>query len=126
MTRRIDPLARRALAALFSLVMVQSAIAAESELKPAFGNTIVSTHPDGRQAKLWLNRDRTYAAQGRKGQASSGVWKVKGKKLCLSQRKPISLPLSYCKAVPPVALGGQWSDIAVTGERVKNRLVRGK
>ena len=26
----------------------------------AFGSTIVSTYPDGRQAELWLKRDGTY------------------------------------------------------------------
>lgn len=97
-----------------------------ANLEPAFGNTIVSIHPDGRRAKLWLNRDKTYSAQGRKGQRSGGVWKLKGAKLCLSQRKPIALPLHYCKALPHVRVGATWSDIAVTGERVQNKLVAGR
>ena len=92
-------------------------------LAPAFGNTIVSVHPDGRRARLWLNRDGTYSAQGRKGQRSGGVWRLKGVKVCLSQRRPIALPLHHCKALPHVRVGAAWSDIAVNGERVQNRLL---
>ena len=95
-------------------------------LEPAFGNTIVSIHPDGRRAKLWLNRDNSYSAQGRRGQKSAGVWRLKGGKLCLTQRKPIPLPFHYCKVLPKVRVGGHWSDIAVTGERVQNRLAAGR
>ncbi|MGZ9099559.1 MAG: hypothetical protein ACXW3O_07645, partial [Brevundimonas sp.] len=55
-----------------------SALAQASSLEPAFGNTIVSTHPDGRQARLWLSADHTFRAQGRRGNRSSGVWRVRG------------------------------------------------
>ncbi|MBU1803983.1 MAG: hypothetical protein KKC02_02800 [Gammaproteobacteria bacterium] len=87
-----------------------------SPLKAAFGAAIVSTHPDGRTAKLWLKADGTYAAEGRKGQKSGGVWAVKKGKLCLSQKRPYPGPFSFCKDIPPVKAGAVWSDKAFNGE----------
>jgi hypothetical protein len=98
---------------------------AAADLAPAFGNAIVSTHPDGRQARLWLNRDATYAAQGRRGERSGGVWTLKGDKLCLRQRRPIPIPFPYCKAFPRVHVGSVWSDTAFNGDKVTNRLAAG-
>jgi hypothetical protein len=66
----------------------------KSDLAPAFKNTVISTYPDGRQAKLWLAPDGTYKAQGRKGDASTGVWKIKGDQMCMKQKSPKTLPLS--------------------------------
>lgn len=95
-------------------------------LEPAFGNTIVSTHPDGRQAKLWLNADHTFQAQGRAGNRSSGVWRVRGRRLCLTQRQPVSIPFSYCHTYPRVTLGARWRDRAVNGDAVVNAVVAGR
>ena len=97
-----------------------------SGLEPAFGNTIVSTHPDGRQARLWLNADHSFQAQGRAGNRSEGVWRVRGGRLCLTQRRPISIPFSYCHAYPRVSLGARWNDTAVNGDHVVNQVVRGR
>ena len=94
-------------------------------LRPALDATIVSTHPDGRKARLWLRPDGRYSAEGRTGQRSGGVWAVKGEKLCLRQRRPVAMPFSYCKVVPSVALGTPWRDKAVTGETVTNEVVPG-
>ncbi len=95
-------------------------------LEPALGNMIVSTHPDGRKAKLWLSRDGSYTAEGRAGQRSGGIWKVKGDKLCLTQRRPIGIPIPNCKPVPKVAIGKPWRDVAVNGEPVTNEVVRAR
>lgn len=113
-------------ASILVLAALPVRAADRASLEPAFGNTIVSIHPDGRRAKLWLNRDNSYSAQGRRGQRSAGVWRLKGGKVCLTQRKPIALPFHYCKVLPKVSVGGHWSDIAVTGERVQNKLVAGR
>ncbi|HVY33189.1 MAG TPA: hypothetical protein VG960_02090 [Caulobacteraceae bacterium] len=96
-----------------------------SSLEAAFGNTIVSTHPDGRKARLWLRRDGGYDAQGRAGERSGGVWTVKGEKLCLTQRRPWPIPFSYCKPIPPVAVGKPWRDKAVNGDPVTNEVLPG-
>ena len=100
--------------------------AAAPDLSPAFGNTIVSTHPDGRKARLFIHADHTYAAQSRAGSRSGGTWTIKGQKLCLSQKQPHPGLFTFCKTVPPVALGHPWSDTAVTGERVTNEVVKGE
>ena len=112
-------------AALSLGLAAASAQAQETSLAPAFGNTIVSTHPDGRQARLWLSADHTFRAQGRGGNRSSGVWRVRGNRLCLTQRRPISIPFSYCHAFPHVTVGQDWNDTASNGDHVVNRIVRG-
>ncbi|MBX7247893.1 MAG: hypothetical protein K1X35_02460 [Caulobacteraceae bacterium] len=103
------------------LAATSAAAVTEADLAPAFGNTIVSTHPDGRKARLWLNADHTFTAQGRKGNRERGTWAIRGGKLCLKQ----SL-LSYCKAFPKVRVGATWRDRAVNGEMVTNALVAGR
>src|ERR1044072_8456989 len=114
---------KRATALAFTLALLATPAAAitEADLALAFGNTIVSTHPDGRKAKLWLNADHTFTAQGRKGNRERGTWSVRGGKLCLKQGL-----LSYCKAFPKVRVGATWLDKAVNGEMVTNALVVGR
>lgn len=96
-----------------------------SKVKVAFGNTIVSTYPDGRQAQLWLRPDGSYAAEGRRGDRSAGQWKIKGDKVCLKQSKPHAFPFSYCAALPPGGVGASWNGKAVTGEAIRIKLVKG-
>ncbi len=102
-----------------------SANDAMTRLAPALGNTIVSTHPDGRKARLRLAADGTYAAESRAGARSSGTWRLKGETLCLHQSRPLPIPFSYCKAVPAEQVGTPWRDTAVNGEPVTNEIVRG-
>lgn len=111
-------------AALGLILLLAAGPAGEAALAPAFGAAIVSTHPDGRKARLWLKADHTWRAEGRKGNRSSGVWKVKGGKLCLSQKKPFAGPFSYCKAIPRIEAGKPWKDTAFNGEPVVNEIVR--
>ena len=99
-------------------------IGAMARLAPALGNVIVSTHPDGRQARLWLRRDGSWAAQGRAGNRSAGTWKIRGEKLCLKQRTPVQIPIAYCKPVPAEGVDKQWRDVAVNGDQVTNEIVR--
>jgi len=101
----------------------------DSRLEMAFGSTIVSTYPDGRQAELWLKRDGTYEAEGRRHDRTSGTWAIKGdkegRKLCLKQHKPIPAPFSYCPEVPQGGLDRPWTGKAFTGEKISIRLVSG-
>ena len=94
-----------------------------SPVSAAFGNTIVSTYPDGRMARLWLEPDGGYAAMGRRGDRSAGHWKLKGDKLCLKQSRPIAVWFSYCTPLPS---GRTWTAKAVTGEPIVVRLVEGR
>ena len=80
-----------ALLGLSIALAASGALAAPSALEKSFGNTIVSTYPDGRQAELWLQRGGTYAAEGRRHDRSSGHWKVKDGKLCLGRWQAVML-----------------------------------
>jgi hypothetical protein len=112
---------------LLSAALVGCACAASAEaaspLDAAFGNTIVSTYPDGRKAELYLDRDGTYKATGRRGDASSGAWSVKGDKVCLKQQHPFGAPFSFCTPLPS---GSTWTAKAVTGESIQVTIVPGR
>lgn len=125
-----------ALLAGLSLIALASAASAASdpkavafdpkaELEKAFGNTIVSTYPDGRTAQLWLKADGTYTGRGRHGDPSSGRWKVNGRKLCLRQSTPVPAPFHFCSPIPTDGMGRSWTAKAVTGEQISVSLVRG-
>lgn len=104
------------------LALATSVAAEAASLTQAFGNTVVSTYPDGRTALLWLKADGTYTAKGRHRTASSGTWTVKGEKMCLRQKKPIWAPFAFCTAVPSAT---SWTAKAVTGEPITVRIVPG-
>jgi hypothetical protein len=109
--------------AISGLVGPADARAPASPVATAFGNTVVSTYPDGRTAELWLRPGGSYTAKGRRGDASSGHWKIKGQRICLTQARPFPAPFSYCTALPQ---SGTWSARAVTGERIRVRIVPGR
>jgi hypothetical protein len=106
------------------MVLVLALLLAAPDLSAAIGATIVSTHPDGRQARLMLKADHSYSAVGRKGQRSGGTWALKDGRLCLSQKTPYPGPFRLCKAIPNVKVGESWRDKAFNGEPVVNRIVR--
>lgn len=112
-------------AALASPVIAQSPAAPPPGMEAAFTGTVVSTYPDGRTAKLWLNADGTYRGQGRRGKPSSGRWTIKGERICLKQSRPIAAPMSFCTALPRTG-AVSWTGKAVTGETVRYQLVPGR
>ena len=113
--------------AIAAVACCAAAPAPTATLREAFSNTIVSTYPDGRTAKLWLNADGTYRAQGRKRDPSNGKWRLKGSdQICLRQSKPATLPLSYCTAVPSGGVGSTWAAKSVFGDPLKVKLIAGR
>jgi hypothetical protein len=112
-----------ALAAPFALAT--TAVAAPP-IEAAFGNTVVSTYPDGRTQQLWLAKGGAYTARGRSGQPSSGRWSIKGEQVCLRQLRPFPAPILYCTPVPQDAATATWTSKAVNGQPIKLRVVRGK
>lgn len=113
------------LALSISLAASAAIAASPGAVQEAFGNTIVSTYPDGRTARLWLKADGSYAAKGRRGDPSSGHWRVKGAKLCLKQSRPLPTPFSYCTPIPDGGMGHAWSAKAVTGEPIRVQMTKG-
>ena len=101
----------------------------DSRLDEAFDSTIVSTYPDGREAELWLKRDGSYTAEGRRHDRSSGTWQIKGDKggdkLCLKQHAPFPAPFNFCTGVPEGGLDKPWAGKAPTGEATRIRVVKG-
>ena len=121
MTRRMIPLAAIALAAAAS----SSGWADAGVLDATFGNTLEVTYPDGRLARLWLDRDGSYRGANRQGKPSSGRWSIKAGKLCMKQKRPLPVPFSYCTPLVSGGVGSTWLGRAVTGETVRIRLVSG-
>ncbi len=113
------------LAALSGAMISAPALANAPDVKPAFGNTIVSTYPDGRTGHLWLKADGTYGYEGRRKTPSSGRWSVKGQRICLKQSKPRSIPFSYCTEIKAGGVGTAWPGKAPTGEKIQLKLVSG-
>jgi hypothetical protein len=95
-------------------------------LDTAFANTIVSTYPDGRTAKLWLEPGGVYTAEGREHEPTNGRWRVENDKLCLKQMHPFAFGFVYCTLLSKFSSGTTWTSRAVTGETIQIRLVRGR
>jgi hypothetical protein len=113
----------------FALGLVAAPAAAAEEpasLAAAFDNTIVSTYGDGRNAKLWLDRDGRYRGLGKSGDASSGHWTIKRDKVCLKQDRPLPVPFSYCTPIPEGGVGAVWAAKSVFGESLSVELVNGR
>ncbi len=111
---------------LMSLMLSLQTPAGASDLDLVFSNTLVSTYPDGRTARLWLSQGGQYEGQDRRGGRNSGVWRVRDGKLCLSQRRPLPLPGQFCTPIVRVAVGGSWTTRAMTGETIRVTLVSGR
>jgi hypothetical protein len=98
MNRHLSSLAI-ALAAAATAAGATAADSAE-QVKPAFGNTVLSIYPDGRSQKIWMHPDGSWDGQSRRGTPLAGRWSVKDGKVCMKQSKPPTLPLAYCTAFP--------------------------
>jgi hypothetical protein len=112
-------------ASLSVFAVVSTQALAQPSIQGAFGNTIQSTYPDGRQGDLWLQPNGTYEALGRRGQRTGGQWTVRGTQLCLSQRRPFPVLLSYCTPIP-ARFTETWNARAPTGEAIRVDLLRGR
>ena len=112
--------------AALALTAPEASAAKGSPLATAFGNTIVSTYPDGRTGLLWLNANGTYTAKGRRRTPSSGTWTVRGQKVCLKQKAPKAVPFAFCTPFEEGGVGTSWTAKAVTGERIRVKLVAGR
>jgi len=111
---------------LMSLLLTVQSPASPSDLDAAFANTLVSTYPDGRTARLWLSQSGQFEGQDRRGGRNAGVWRVRDGQLCLSQRRPLPMPGQFCTPIVRVTIGGSWNTRAVTGENIRVTLVAGR
>ena len=95
-----------------------------SPVAPAFGNTVVSSYPDGTSQKIWLHPDGSWDGVSRKGKHLAGHWTLRDSKVCLRQSSPPTLPISYCTAVPTSG-DAQWSSKDVLGRPIPPSLMKG-
>ena len=113
-----------ALSALAAGVIAASAPI--TALEPAFGNTIITTYPNGKVTRTWLHLDGTYDARRANGDRSAGVWKLKGMQVCITQKRPVYVPVAFCTPVVPGGVGVSWMAKGLLGEPVRNTLVAGR
>ena len=98
----------------------------ETQVKPAFGNTVLSVYPDGRSQKIWMHPDGTWDGQSRRGTPLAGSWNVKDGKVCMKQSKPPTLPLAYCTAFPEnTYVGVTWTSKDMSGTPIQLKVVKG-
>ncbi len=116
----------KTLLAALILIALPAASHAAPLVEAAFGNTLVSTYPDGRVGRLWLKPGGAYDYLGRNQKPSSGRWVIKGDEICLHQNRPIPMPITFCTEAPSNGgIGATWPSKAVSGEPVRMELVRG-
>jgi opacity protein-like surface antigen len=96
------------------------------QVKPAFGNTVLSIYPDGRSQKIWMHPDGTWEGQSRRGTPLAGSWNVKDGKVCMKQSKPPTLPLAYCTPFPEnTYVGVSWTSKDMSGTPIQLKVVQG-
>lgn len=109
-----------------AIAIMAASLPGQDVLQPAFNNTIVSTYPNGLQTRLWLNPDGSYDATRANGQRTQGVWQMKDGKVCMTQKKPFYVPLSFCTPIPPKGgVGTSWKARGLKGEPVVHTLIAG-
>jgi hypothetical protein len=124
MNRHLSSLAI-ALAAAATAAGATAADSAE-QVKPAFGNTVLSIYPDGRSQKIWMHPDGSWDGQSRRGTPLAGRWSVKDGKVCMKQSKPPTLPLAYCTAFPEnTYVGVTWASKDMAGAPIQLKVVKG-
>lgn len=100
--------------------------AAEPSVEAAFGNTVVSTYPDGTSQKIWLHPNGSWTGIARNNGPLAGSWSMRGEKVCLKQAKPPTLPVAYCTALPSNSQPGvQWASRDVAGRAITLSLKKG-
>ncbi|MDB5444922.1 MAG: hypothetical protein JWQ97_239 [Phenylobacterium sp.] len=125
-TSAIKLAARVALGAYAGFAGLNAQAADLSVVASAFGNTVVSTYPDGRTQKIWLHPDGSWDGEARNGLALAGRWQLKGEKVCLRQSKPPTLPISFCTPFPEhTEPGVQWASHDVIGNPIQLSLQKG-
>jgi hypothetical protein len=97
-----------------ALVLSTSFAFADDIMATRYGNTTITTQPNGVQVKLYYNADGTFT--GKQGdQGFNGTWKLDGAgNICLNFAQPIQgTPNPTCVPVSAHKVGDSWSAAAV-------------
>ena len=125
-TSPLKLLARTAVAGWASFAGLNAQAAEPPAVAAAFGNTVISSYPDGTSQKIWLHADGTWNGISRKNAALAGKWTLRGDKVCMRQTAPPTLPISYCTPLPASSQpGAKWASHDVAGRAITLSLVKG-
>ena len=84
----------RLAAAVAILAALLDGPALAGSMEGRFGNTVVSTYPDGSTMKVFYNKDGTLSAkltQGAKVTDTTGKWRVDGANVCLTMQATVAI-----------------------------------
>lgn len=108
------------------LALAVSAPAGASDMSAAFGNTIVSTYPNGVTVRHWFEADGAYRSESSSGRKLSGRWRVEGDRVCLTDIRPSFLISRFCTPMVAARVGDVWNARDPLGRQTRNTLVRGR
>ncbi|HKR88099.1 MAG TPA: hypothetical protein VJS38_07970 [Phenylobacterium sp.] len=119
-------LARAAVASYACFAGLNAQAAEPGAVSAAFGNTVISSYPDGTSQKIWLHADGTWNGVSRRNAPLAGKWTLRGDKVCMRQTAPPTLPISYCTPIPASSQpGAQWAGRDVAGRAITLSLMKG-
>lgn len=128
-SRKRQPLRLAARAGVAGWVMfagLNAQAADPTGVAAAFGNTVVSSYPDGSSQKIWLHADGSWSGLSRRNVPLEGRWTIKSDKVCLRQTQPATLPISYCTPLPASSQPGvKWAGRDVAGRSITLSLMKG-
>ncbi len=114
------------LAAGLSLAIMAPLPASASDLSGAFGNTIVSTYPNGVTVRHWFEPDGAYRSESSSGRKLSGRWRIEGERVCLTDIRPSFVISRFCTPMVAARIGDSWNARDPLGRQTRNTLVRGR
>lgn len=104
--------------------MGQAAADADSPMAGAFGNTLVSTAPNGAVTQTYIDPDGTYRSIAL-GMDSRGRWSVWRGQICYSQTSPAPAP-PLCSLGPKKKVNSKWTIFHGDGSSTKVTIIPGR
>lgn len=108
---------------------VSMAVAADDPMAGRYGNTVVTTSADGKEAgRSYYNADGTFSRKTAAGEIK-GTWKLDGDKLCLTQTEPAppaGAPATCIPANGGKKVGDSWDVTLPDGTKLKATLQQGR
>lgn len=105
------------------------AIAADDPMSGRYGNTVVTTMADGKEAgRTYYDADGTFSRKTPAGEIK-GTWKVEGDKLCLTQTEPAPAAGTAPICIPANGgkqIGDSWDVTLPDGTKLKATIQKGR
>ena len=108
---------------------VSMAVAADDPMAGRYGNTVVTTSADGKEAgRSYFNADGTFSRKTAAGEIK-GTWKLDGDKVCITQTEPAppaGTPATCIPANGGKKVGDSWDVTLPDGTKLKATLQQGR